>query len=762
MRARWRLLSACIGLAVPSAGWAQSQATATNQPPPSQTTGSDTDQTATDTPAGQAGGVEDIVVTAQRRSERLQNVPVAVSAASAARLEASGVSSTQELAILTPGLSAPQTAGFAQPHVRGVGSSTAGAGLEQPVATYIDGVYIAAAPASLLTLNNVERVEVLKGPQGTLFGRNATGGLIQVVTRDPSETMGGAFNLSYANYRTITADAYVTGGLAPNLAADLAVRYEHQDKGWGRNLATGNPTGDLDHDFAGRAKFLWSPGADTHVRLALDYEDRDSRREAQHLDPQYPGTFNNVAFGGPFPLGSRYDVNTDRDQSNQLKGGGAALQVDHDFGGVALQSITAWRRTDLTILLDTDQTPVQILNVPATSKATQFSQELQLSSTGTGKLKWQTGAYLFLAHDRWDPFQVVFGGTPISPVPGVPVTIEENDRQRTDSLAGYAQATYELLPATNLTLGGRYTHERKRADGITNFIVAGTTIATTPVPTPLLPPALPIPPRVSFNKFSYRVALDHRFGPDLLAYVSYNTGFKSGGYNLAVPDNQPYRPETIGAAEVGLKSELFDRRVRVNVSGFRYNYRNIQVGRFVGGTEAIYNGARARIWGADLDSEFVLVRGLSLTAGLSYLHARFTDFPQADFIVAVPNLPPNLGGVIPLSAKGKTLPFSPTFTGDAGVDYRIETGVGTFALNGTYYHTARFFAAPDNVGFQPAYDLVNSSVTWTDRTGKLSLKAWGKNLGDKTYVTSLVEANQGLIDSIAAPRTYGVTAGFKF
>ena len=135
MHLRWRQLSACIGLIVPSTAWARSQATATNQPPPGQTTGSDTDRTATETPAGQAGGVEDIVVTAQRRLERLQTVPVAVSAASAARLEAAGVSNTQELAILTPGLSAPQTAGFAQPHVRGVGSSTAGAGLEQPVAT---------------------------------------------------------------------------------------------------------------------------------------------------------------------------------------------------------------------------------------------------------------------------------------------------------------------------------------------------------------------------------------------------------------------------------------------------------------------------------------------------------------------------------------------------------------------------------------------------------------------------------------------------
>ena len=463
-------------------------------------------------------------------------------------------------------------------------------------------------------------------------------------------------------------------------------------------------------------------------------------------------------FGGPFPLGTRYDVDTDRDQSNQLKGGGAALQVDHDFGAVTAKSITAWRRTDLTILLDTDQTPKQILNVPATSRSDQFSQELQLANAGSGRFKWVAGAFYFRASDRWDPFQVVFGPTILSPVPNVPVTIEERDRQRTDSLAGYAQASYELLPATNLTLGGRYTHELKRADGLTNFIVAGTLAQVSPVPQP----GLGIPPEISFDRFNYRVALDHHFGPDVLAYVSYNTGFKSGGYNLVVPSNPPYSPETIGAAEIGLKTDLFARRVRLNASGFRYTYQNIQVGRFVGGTEAIYNGAGARIWGADLDGELALARGLSLTGGFSYLHARFTSFPDADFITPIPGFPPNLGAVVPGSAAGKALPFAPDFTVDASADYRFETGIGRFAANLTYFRTARFFAAPDNVGFQPAYDLINASLTWTDRNGRLSLKAWGKNLGNTVYVTSLVEANQGLIDSIGAPRTYGVTAGFRF
>jgi len=177
---------------------------------------------------GGIGGLEEIVVTAQRRSERLQDVPIAVSAASAARLDAVNIQSSQDLVLITPGLTIPQTSGYTQPHIRGVGTSANGPGIENPVATYIDGVYIASAPGSLLTLNNIDRIEVLKGPQGTLFGRNSTGGLIQVITKDPNETPSLAANVGYGNYQDVTTDLYATAGLGRNLAADVALRYEHQ------------------------------------------------------------------------------------------------------------------------------------------------------------------------------------------------------------------------------------------------------------------------------------------------------------------------------------------------------------------------------------------------------------------------------------------------------------------------------------------------------------------------------------------------------
>lgn len=698
-------------------------------------------------------------MTAQRRSERLQNVPVAVTAASAARLAAVGITSTQDLAVVTPGLNAPQAAGFTQPHIRGVGSSTNGPGLEQPVATYIDGVYIASAPASLMTLNNVDRIEVLKGPQGTLFGRNATGGLIQVVTLDPKSTPTAAFDVSYANYQDVTASAYMSGPLVGILKADLAVRYESQQQGWGRNLATGTPVGDLPHDFAARTKFLLEPGTTTEIRLALDYEDRDSRRDWQKLDlRQIPGTFNNGFFGGPFPQGGKYDVNNDVDQLYSLRSGGASLQVKQGVGAVTLQSITAYRKSRFEFPLDLDQTPANLISLRGVARDKQFSQEFQLSSNGSEGLRYTGGLYYFYADDRYEPLDINFGPSFISPVPGAPVIIRTSDRMRTDSIAAYAQASYEIIPHTNLTLGGRYTYERKRLDGVSNFIVGGFDAADSPVPAP----GSGIPAKVSFKRFNYRIALDHKFGPNILGYISYNTGFKSGGYNLAVAANAPYKPEDIKAFEGGLKSELFNRTVRINVAGYYYTYANIQVGRYINNSESIYNGAGARIYGADLDAEFVVGRGLTLNGGVSYNHARFTSFPNADYIVPVNGLVPPPGGVVAASAAGNDLPFAPETAFNVGGDYKIDLPFGTIEANATYYRTASYFASADNVASQPAYDLINASLSWTDTEKHLSAKVWGKNLGNTYYSTSLIEASQGVIRGNGAPRTYGITLGYRF
>ena len=423
-----------------------------------------------------------------------------------------------------------------------------------------------------------------------------------------------------------------------------------------------------------------------------------------------------------------------------------------------LQGITAYRDMKYDFSLDFDEIPTNVITAFGHDHDKQFSQELQISAKNPGRLKWVAGIYYFYNDAGYAPSDIVFGPTIAAPVPGLPAEILTTDSQRTNAVAGYGQATYKLFDATNLTLGGRYSYEHKRLSGSQNILINGRSVGITPIPAP----DSGVPDSTSFRNFSYRVAIDHKFSQDVMGYLSYNTGFKAGGFNLGVPTNLPYKPEKIYAVEGGLKSEFFDRHLRVNVAGYHYSYTNIQVGRFTSVVETIVNGARAEVYGSDLDIEAVIFKGLSLTAGAAYNHATFSSFPNADFIVPVGGCVPAPGGICPGDASGKRLPFAPTFTYNAGVSYKVQTGIGGFATDVNYYHTSKYFSNPDNVGFQAPYELLGASVTWTSPDDHLSIRLFGRNLTKQVYTTSLSEAVQGLTDAVGAPRTYGLTAGFKF
>jgi iron complex outermembrane recepter protein len=701
-------------------------------------------------------GLEEIVVTAQKRSENLQDVPVAITAVSAARLAAANITSAADIGAVTPSLSLTQTAGTLQPHIRGVGTSSSGPGVENPVAMYLDGVYIASGSSSLLTLNNIERVEMLKGPQGTLFGRNATGGLIHVITKDPAHDPAASIDIGYANYKTITASGYMTSGLGENVAADLAVRYEHQGDGWGTNLFNGRDVNRTDHDVTIRSKLLFEPGDATKVRLAVDYSDRKGY-DAQHWIPGYPITFNNPFFGGPYNQGGPYDINKNVDEDSRLRSGGASLQINQDLGSVALQSITAYRKAKYAFDLDLDLTPVALIRCCGIVRAEQLSQEFQLSSTGGGPFKWVAGVYLFAAKDQYDPLDIVLNG-PVSPVPGVPFDIHDENAVKTRSAAAYGQASYELSEGTTLTLGGRYTYEDKRLSGTESILVGGTVTASFPLP----PAGSGIPAKIDFKRFNYRVAVDHKFSRDILGYVSYNTGFKSGGYNLSASANPPYKPENIKAAEVGLKTELFDRRLRFNIAAFHYKYSNIQVSNFTGGTILIGNGARAKIYGLDFDADLALGNGLSVNGGLGYVHDRFSSYPDAPYYSGFGGCAAAPGNFCSQSAKGNKLGQTPTLSYNIGANYKTAFAAGSLNLNVLYSYTSRWYGSADNFAFQPSLGLLNASVQWTDPSDRFSARLWGKNLTDKVYATGILEANHGVLRQIGAPRTYGVTLGAKF
>ncbi len=337
-------------------------------------------------------GLDEIIVTAQRREQSLQDVPIAIQAVSAEQIENSGITTVQGLSVLVPGLAVQQGAANANTYLRGVGSQVLGPGLESPVATYVDGVYYASVFGTPHGLSNVARVEVIKGPQGTLFGRNATGGLVHVVTRTPSQDPGLELDFGYGNYDTSNVGVYATAGLGSSLAADFSASLTNQGEGYGINLVNGQDVNRTENDLQLRSKWLFTPSEGTQITAIFDYNEVDTSRNVFRV---LPGT------GLPPPLGPNYGGSVFNTASNvepyiRTRGGGASLEIRQDLGFADLVSISAYREGRTRAALDLDATAFFFSNVsPLLQTEEQVTQELQLQSNDDGAFQWIVGGFYF-------------------------------------------------------------------------------------------------------------------------------------------------------------------------------------------------------------------------------------------------------------------------------------------------------------------------------------------------------------------------------
>lgn len=693
-----------------------------------------------------AGGLEEIVVTAQRRSENLQNVPIAVTAVSATQLARAGVSDVLDLRSAVPTLNITNSNNELSTSLRGLGSTGVAPGFENPIAIYVDGVYYASQAATYLGFNNISQIEVLKGPQGTLFGRNATGGLIQVATRTPGTEFAAEGDVSYANYQTVSGDLYLAGPLVDGVSADIAVKATHQGSGWGNDVTTGRDVYKVDRDIAVRSKFVFTASPTTKFTFIGDYA--SSRDSLSPLSIQQGTISGFPVVQGASPPGKTpdigYDVTNNSESFKKGYTGGASLRWDQKIGSLDLMSITAYRKDRYKVSFDYDgsaQAPGANINYVWPEH--QFSQELQLSSKSGGPFTWVAGAYYFRSTASYDPVNLIFDDQ------GVHISV--TNQQRTNSLAGYGQGTYEILDRTHLTLGFRYTTERRSVqDGSTSVYVV-------PIATAL--PVVAGPDNHKrFNKATFRVSLDHRFSDELLGYASFNRGFKSGGYNTGSPGTEPYRPESIDAYEVGAKTNLFGRRIRLNLAGYYYNYKDVQSQQLDNGPIEIVNAASARIYGLDADLEAKVTDELRITAGLGLTSAKYRSYPQALLSVPGGGSPSTTG-----SAKGNRLPLSAKTVMNIGYDYVYPFTSGSIDFSGNVYYSSGFPLEADNIIDQRKFAQVNSALRWTSTGGRISFGVFGKNISNKRVLTFGTTVPNGThLVEYAAPRTYGVTGGFKF
>jgi iron complex outermembrane receptor protein len=703
----------------------------------------------------------EIVVTAQKRSENIQDAPLSVTAFTRSSLTAAGATLVSDLGEIDSTLQFSAIGGIATVFMRGLGNPVATSGNEASVPMYIDDVYYSRLSPSFFDLVNVNEVEILKGPQGTLFGRNASAGVISIYTRDPGNTPVIEGMVGYGNYATTTAQLYASVPITDKLAADISLSEYHQASGWGRDVDNGDQT-DLNRSFTARSKLLWKPTDSMTVKFIGYYVEQNS--EQGELTSPYAGTVGGgIDNSGtitvpPVPPRARfYDVNLDQMPRVTNETYGGSIRVDQELGFGVFSSISAARKTHEALYEDGDITPHPLSIVNARPVDQQYSEELQLKSKPGAPMSWIGGFFYLSTLAGYNPIHIS-GNTSLAE--GIN-SIGLMGEQRLNSFAPYGQVTYPILQYTNLTAGLRYNKDHLRGFG-----------STTIYPNPggplsgLGPSFLAAPPfdqTQDFEKLTYKVGLDHHFNHNVMAYALVSTGYKSGTYNTVSISSGALKPETVTTYEFGLKTELFEHRLRLDGAVFRNNLEDPQVQSTQMGLETVINAGSARSQGVEVESTALLVRGLTLRLSATYLQGKFLDFSDAPYFYQRSGGGNNLGSV---NASRNVLPRAPRESVDAGLNYVVDvSSVGKFAFDTNVAYSSKFYWDSDNVISQGPLAIVNASATFTPRRAEaLSIRLWAKNLTHKEYYSIEYEeqGSGGFAASPAAPRTFGGEFRFKF
>lgn len=675
-------------------------------------------------------GVEDIIVTAQKRSENLQDVPVSITAVTSDTLSRLGVDGTVDLQTLVPGFQASQVNSASTPSIRGIGSTDPSGSNEGAVALYVDGVYYPSQSSGIFSFANIERIEVLKGPQGTLFGRNATGGLVNVITKTPSDELEGSFTLGYGKYDSVRLSGYLTGGIAPGLAADISVFHADQNDGWGSNIATGKDVY-RSKETGIRTKLYATPGDATKITISADYVDQRSDIGLAFL---------------PMPTAQRYTINTNLTPRGRIESYGASLRFEHDFDFAQLLTISGYRHVDASYDIDQDRGPLPIVNAFVEQTDRSFTQEIQLLSNESSKLKWILGG--FFMHRKASQAPLIIEGLALAPVGFLSQSIFAS--QKTRSLSVFGQATYPVFENTNVTVGARYTSDRQIETGRAELTVNAPGNPVVAIPDPG-------PGRRTFSKLTYRFALDQKIG-DTLLYASYDRGFKAGYFNLQGFPASSIKPEVLDSLQFGVKTDLFDRRLRVNAAAFLYDYSDIQIILVENGSARGVNAGKATVNGFELDLTAVPVDDLNLRAGVTWLpKARYKTFDPCPS-VTVPGD----------TCNGSRMIRSAKWSVALGADYTFRTPIGDITPSASFNYSSEFpWVAQANLATAPAfserpYGILNAQISWKSVSGNLNASIWAKNITDKDYgVYGTVDAF-GPWGIPGAPFTWGATLGFSF
>ncbi len=694
------------------------------------------------------GALADIVVTAEKREGSVQRTALAITAIGGEALRAQAINSVENLAPSLPNVNFGKNVGFARIAIRGVGLDTTVIGQEGRVAYHADGIYISRPTAAIATFFDVNRVEVVRGPQGTLYGRNATAGAINVITNDPETGMHGYGKVTVGNYGLIQSESAITGG-DDRLAVRIALQTVDRG-GYGHNLALGEDI-DNEHTFALRSKIRFAPSPSFDIVLSGDYSrEKDQAFVYHYLGVGSPGLLPlGQLLGGTLPANPR-DTQSDVPQYNMREFYGFGAVANADLGFAKLTSVTGYRHSFTDYRTDADGTSAVTETFHILERAHQFSQELRLAGD-VGPVKYLLGGYYFS--------EDIFGFNAFTPLRrptppyGFAQGVDFRGTTTTRASAAFGQLEYEILRGLTLTAGARYSHEVK---GINHEGMQD--LATPYNPTvPFVYTQFQVASETE-NSVTPRFGLEYRVAPDILLYATYAKGFKSGGYNNN-SFGDPLLPEKLTDYEGGIKAEFLQHKLRTNLAAFSYDYTNLQLQKVVGSAAIPLNAGRAVVRGVETEVAVRPARRLELSANASYLYSVIHDFATSD--AARPTL-----GVI--NIDGNRLPQAPRYTVNVAAAYTVNSSVGDFTLRGEAAFTGlvyfSFYNRPEVS--QDAFAKYNAFLNFTgDRKG-FTASLFVRNIANKRTISS-AQVSAGfsrfpIVGAYDPPRTFGGSIGYRF
>lgn len=703
--------------------------------------------------------LEEIIVTAQKRQESLKDIAGSVTAISGDKLRDFQVVNAIDLESLAPSLSIGNNFGAAKIFIRGIGLGSNFAGIDPSVALHVDGAVVSPGHAQLGVFYDVDAIEILRGPQGSLYGRNSTGGSINVITKKPTEHTEGYLNVTLGNYGLITTEAAIGGPIAEDkLLGRIAIKSNQRD-GYGENELFGSDIDDADQQSV-RIHLEYRPTENLNILLSASKEEEDDNAYQFHFisldgtnDPASipPVGVSGLTADDPRNLRSNY-----RSTRNVRDNKAYNLVVNWDINdSFNLKSITNHRTFESSNVQDLDGSSIPALVVDNVRDIENSSQELQLNFDGK-KLRGLVGAYYYE--------EDLLSDSPIDPDP-LGLNGPAGDLIRVTGLmdikawAVFSNFAYEINERWSVILGGRYSYEERSKED--SFKIPGAVI--------------PFADEEDWSDFTADIGVTYALNDDINLFAKFSQGFKSGAANLG-QISEFVDPELVDAYELGMKGMFFDDVLSVNATAFFYDFTDMQLGKTVpapGGAfgSRLENAGESEVLGAELEVVWLASSNLRFNAQIGYLDTEIKDFSSVNELDPCAG---NTAGCDPLDSStfivqqfaGNKLIQAPELTANISGEYLLElNNGGTIAFGaGGYYRSEIFFQAFNNPNMQEdGMTVYDANIKYNHPNDKLTVNVWGKNLTDEEFYQSKfpVSTSHTIMGTLNPPRTYGVTVGYS-